>query len=307
MNNPAPVVLFVFSRPEHTRHTLEALRANTLAYKTDLIVYADAARTETDEINVQQVRDIVNSTQGFRTITVIERTHNFGLANNIIDGVTNVCAQFGRVIVLEDDLVTSPYFLTYMNEALELYEDDQRVASIHGYCYPVKAKLPETFFIKGADCWGWATWKRAWSHFNPNGTELLEKIKNNELTNSFDYNSSYPFTEMLQAQINGKNNSWAIRWHASIFLLSKLTLYPGKSLVHNIGNDSSGTHCVSTNSHDVSLTDRPIRLGSTPIKESIIARKAFEDFFKETHSKKHLTQLAKKVLLKCKSFFYKTS
>lgn len=305
-NKLAPVVLFVFSRPEHTRRTLDALRTNTLAHKTDLIIYADAARTEAEEISVRQVQNIVHNIQGFRTVTVIERTHNFGLANNIIDGVTNVCARFGRVIVLEDDLVTSPYFLTYMNEALELYQDNQQVASIHGYCYPVKTKLPETFFIKGADCWGWATWERAWRHFNPNGIDLLGQIKKMNLTDEFDYNDSYPFTEMLQDQIDGKNNSWAIRWHASIFLQGKLTLYPGKSLVNNIGNDSSGTHCTSTNSHDVLLTDRPIQPGRTPIKESIIARRAFEDFFKETHHKKRLPQLAKTVLLKCKKFFYKT-
>lgn len=301
------MVLFVFSRPEHTRRTLEALCANTLAYKTDLIIYADAARKETEETSVRQVRNIVHNIQGFRTVTVIERTYNFGLANNIIDGVTNVCTRFGRAIVLEDDLVTSSYFLAYMNEALVLYEDDQRVASIHGYCYPVKTQLPETFFIKGADCWGWATWKRAWSHFNPNGTDLLGQIKKMGLTNEFDYNGTYPFTEMLQAQIDGRNNSWAIRWHASIFLQSKLTLYPGKSLVQNIGNDSSGTHCTSTDSHDVLLTNRPIRPGSAPIRESIIARRAFEEFFKEAHHKKFLPQLAKMVLLKCKNFFYKAN
>lgn len=279
-DNLSPVVLFVFSRPDHTRRTLDALRANTLASQTDLIVYADAARTEQENRRVEEVRGIVKSISGFRSVTVIERSENFGLANNIIDGVTDACQRFGRVIVLEDDLVTSPYFLAYMNEALELYEDDQQVASIHGYCYPVNTKLPETFFLKGADCWGWATWKRAWQHFNPDGKSLLHEIKSRNLSKEFDYHGAYSFTNMLKAQIARKNNSWAIRWHASAFLKEMLTLYPGESLVKNIGFDLSGTHCSDDNRFDTNILNRKILLKKIQIRQSETGITEFEKYFR---------------------------
>jgi hypothetical protein len=140
--------------------------------------------------------------------TVIERNRNWGLAESIIDGVTRVVNEFGRVIVVEDDLVTSIYFLQYMNEVLNLYEKEEKVASIHGYVYPIDG-LPETFFLRGADCWGWATWKDKWALFEPDGTKLLDELKKRKLTKRFDFNGSYPFSLMLANQVSGKNDSWA--------------------------------------------------------------------------------------------------
>lgn len=238
----APIALFVYNRPWHTKQTLNALVKNPLADQSDLIIFSDGAKTKNHIASVQEVRRYVNNITGFKSIRVVESTVNKGLANSIISGVSSILESSETIIVLEDDMVTSPYFLTYMNKALQLYENDEQVISIHAYIYPVKQKLPETFFLKGADCWGWATWKRGWNLFNPDGKYLLDQLKKRKLTNEFDFNRTYAFTRMLKNQIKGINDSWAIRWYASAFLLNKLTLYPGESLIRNIGNDSSGTH-----------------------------------------------------------------
>ena len=283
-SNISPICLFAYARPEHTRRTLEALVANRLADQSDLIVYADAAHSSKEEVLVNEVRALVRGAQGFRTVSVIEREINYGLVRNIIEGVTAVCRKYGRVIVLEDDLVTSTHFLTYMNEALDLYADDERVASIHGWCFPTERCLPEAFFLPGADCWGWATWRRGWALFKSDGEFLLNEIKRRQMTRSFDLNGAYPFTRMLEDQIRGRNDSWAIRLHASVFLEGKLSLYPGRTLVHNIGNDSSGVHCGKTSAFDSQLSHTPIDLSQVTVELSEVGLIAYKDFFRKIFS-----------------------
>ena len=180
---------------------------------------------------------------------------------------------------MEDDIEVCPFFLKYMNEATSLYRDHSEVASIHGYIYPCKQILPETFFMKGADCWGWATWRSAWKKFEPDGSKLLEQLRSRKLEKEFDLGGVGPFTGMLQQQIQGKNDSWAIRWHASAFLAGMHTLYPGRSLVRNTGLDSSGTHCETTKKYDSPLSKTPIRIEPIPVVESEVGRKAFKEFY----------------------------
>jgi hypothetical protein len=163
-----------------------------------------------------------------------------------------------------------------MNDGLEMYEHVEEVASIHGYIYPVRTSLPETFFLKGADCWGWATWSRAWEGFNHDGTALLHLLETRNLTTEFDFNGSTGYTQMLKDQIAGKNNSWAIRWYASAFLKNQLTLYPGTSLVQNIGHDGSGEHCGTSSAFEVALRDSPLKLTQLPPVEDREARKGVE-------------------------------
>ena len=275
-----PLILFVHRRPKHTRMTLDALRANTLASETPLFIYSDAARDSKEQVLVNEVRTSLRNQLGFKEVNVIERPHNFGLANNIIDGVTDVIERYGKVIVLEDDMVTSPYFLQYMNDALAFYQDDLNVASIHGYCYPTPQELPETFFLRGADCWGWATWQRAWQYFEADGLKLLRELKARQLTYAFDFDGSYPYTAMLKKQVRGKNNSWAIRWYASAFLRNMLTLYPGQSLVRNIGHDASGVHCEASNNYDVVFPPQNVCIKRQEIVECAVARNAFVDYFR---------------------------
>lgn len=295
-----PITLFTYDRPDHVRKTVEALLQNQQVEAHDLIIYSDAARTPEKQAAVEQVRTYLLTIKGFHSVTIHLRPHNFGLAKSIIEGVTQVLSEYESVIVLEDDMITSPYFLSYMNEALDRFEHDERVISVHGYCYPVNQPLPEAFFLRGADCWGWATWRRGWALFNPNGQNLLDELERKNLRESFDYNNAYAYSNMLKEQISGKNDSWAIRWHASAFLANKLTLYPGRSLVHNIGSDSSGTHCGDDVSHDVQLSSTHINLSAVEVVPSAIGWTAFEHFFRKNQATfaSKLSDSLKKILTK---------
>ena len=282
MNILAPIVVFTYNRPEHTLRAFNALLKNPLANESDIIIYSDSAKTANHNKAVDEVRSFLSEITGFRSKKVIHRDKTFGLAESIIQGVTEVLQESEKVIVLEDDMVVSPYFLEYMNEALEQFVEDDRVISVHGYVYPVDFELPEAFFVKGADCWGWATWRRGWEIFEPNGQFLLDELKRRHLIQEFDYNGAYHFSNMLKDQIKGANDSWAIRWHASAFLAGKLTLYPGRSLVHNSGNDGSGTHCGTSDSMDIKLSETKINLNNIAVESSRIGREAFEIFFRQS-------------------------
>jgi len=280
----APIALFAYARQDHLRLTVESLLLNPECRTTNLYVYCDGPRNDSTKSQTNAVRAYVDTLQGFASITRIYRDTNLGLAQSIISGVSEVVARHGCVIVMEDDLVVSPHFLAYMNQGLRLYQDEPRVASIHGYSYPVESRMPETFFLRGADCWGWATWARAWQHFEPDGQKLLNELQADDLIRAFDFDGAYSFSDMLKNQIKGKNNSWAVRWHATCFLRNMLTLYPGKSLVNNIGNDGSGTHSAPTTAFDQALASRSVDLHSIPLEESAVARSAFVAYFRTQHS-----------------------
>ena len=279
MSNLAPIALFVYNRPWHTQQTVESLQKNELASKSELFIYSDQGKNEETQKDVDKVRKYIINIDGFKKVTIIKRDKNWGLANSIIDGVTTIVNKHGRIIVLEDDLVTSPYFLKFMNESLKIYEKEKQVASVHGYIYPIE-DLPDTFFIKGADCWGWATWKNKWDIFEPDGQKLLNELTVKNLAKEADFNDTYGFTRMLKDQINGKNNSWAIRWYMSAFLKNMVTLYPGKSYVQNIGFDSQGTHCGELDVFNVSLNTKFI-LKKIKANEDPEIRKKIELFFKK--------------------------
>lgn len=252
---------------------------NRYAAESDLVIFSDGPKNESSELEVTRVREYVLSITGFRSVSVIESRVNKGLARSIIEGTQAVLKDHETVIVLEDDMITSPYFLKFMNEGLAMYENDERVVSIHGYVYPIRKKLPQSFFLRGADCWGWATWRRGWALFEPDGARLLSELERRQLTREFDFNGSYPFTQMLRDQIVGLNDSWAIRWQASAFLKDRLTLYPGRSFVRNIGFDSSGTHSGVTDVYEAGLQSEDIPLQRIGIKEHAEARKDFETYF----------------------------
>jgi Glycosyl transferase family 2 len=278
----APVALFLYNRPSHARRTLEALARNELASDTDLHIFCDGAASDAAQPDVSEVRAIAHAASGFATVRVIERERNLGLAASIIAGVTEVCGQYGRIIVLEDDLVTSASFLRYMNDALRCYQSDERVGSIHGYWYPAAAPMPETFFLRGASCWGWATWSRAWNLLEKDGSVLLARLEQQQLTGAFDLDGAMAYTKMLQDQIAGRNKSWAIRWHASMFLANKLQLSPGRSLVRNVGFDGTGVHCDTTDAFDVELASGPVQVGTVPVEGSGSARAALIRYYRST-------------------------
>lgn len=275
----SPMVLFVYNRPWHIRQTIKALQKNELADRSDLFIYSDGPKDEQTEKAVKKVREYIYTIDGFKTVTIREQGKNMGLAGSIIDGVTAVVNEYGRVVVLEDDLVTSPFFLRYMNDALNLYECEEKVISIHGYIYPLSEKLPSTFFLRGADCWGWATWKRGWDLFEKDGQKLLNELEEKKLTRLLDFNGTYNYTQMLRDQIAGKNDSWAVRWLVSAFLRERLTLYPGISLIRNIGLDGIGTHCGTSDAFDVKIAQEQISVQSIDIVENAKAKKIIEDYF----------------------------
>jgi hypothetical protein len=277
--NVSPVVLFTYNRINHTKSTINALKKNILSNLTDLIIFSDGAKTNVDSEKVIELRKYLHTIDGFKSIRIIEREYNIGLSNNIIDGVTKVCNDFGKVIVLEDDLITSPFFLTFMNEAINKYINNPKVCSIHGYVYPVNIELPNTFFIKGADCWGWATWTKAWNFFEKDGSKLLSEIRSKKLEKEFNFQNSYDYISMLEDQINGINNSWAIRWYASCFLNDLYTLYPGKSLVTNIGFDDSGTHSGNSIVFNQNRFLNKITINNIPVITNNIAYFAFIKYF----------------------------
>ncbi len=276
----APIALFVYNRLDHTKKTAEALRKNFLATESDLFIFSDGPRDASAAAKVAEVRAYIRTIQGFKSVQVTERQENWGLAKSITSSVTDMVSRFGKVIVMEDDLVTSPYFLQYMNDGLDIYEQEPRVASIHGYIYPVKNPLPETFFLRGADCWGWATWKRAWESFQPDAKKLLTELESENLTGEFDLDGAFGYSDMLKRQAAQGNYSWAILWHASAFLKDMLTLYPGTSLVDNIGQGSSGTHAGAASYKYESLESRKIRVGGIPIEENREARAIIAAYFR---------------------------
>mgnify|MGYP001218777437 CR=1 FL=1 len=282
---PSPILLFTYNRPAHTKRLIESLKANSLAKDSVLYIYSDGPVDSLDKRAVDEVRSFLDTIEGFYQVTIIKREENVGLAYNIIDGVSTRVKEHGRVIVLEDDLIVAPHFLEFMNEALEVYKDETRVGHIQACDFINSPQLPETFLIRWTGSWGWATWERAWRFFNPNGEQLLQTLKERRLTKYFDFNGAYGFTKMLHKQIRGENNSWAIRWNASLFLADMLSLNVGRSLVQNRGFDGSGTHCGSQEIYGTELFQGRIAVKRiTPIEENKEARKIFENYYRKTNS-----------------------
>lgn len=277
--SPAPVALFAYRRPQHLRATLSALAANTLATQTSLTIFCDGARSAQEVVDVEAARCVARSATGFKDVQVVTREANLGLAASVILGVGSVLAEHERIIVVEDDILTSPHFLTYMNDALAVYRDESLVWSIHGYQFPIAQKLPETFFLRGAECWGWATWRRAWAGFDDDGGRLLDALRRNRLLAEFDLDGGYAYSTLLATQAAGKVDSWAIRWRASAFLNGGLCLWPGRSLVTNIGHDLSGQNCAATDRFDATVSPLPVAVTWQPLREDRLARDALRDFF----------------------------
>ncbi len=245
----APIILFVYNRPWHTKQTVEALQKNELASDSELFIYSDGPKdTEGSQAAVVEVRNYLKSVDGFRKITITESPKNLGLAASVIRGVSEVVNEYGRVIVLEDDLITAPSFLKFMNEALAFYKDIPRIFSITGYNLPPNVmKIPkyyshDIYFNPRAHSWGWATWKDRWEKADWKVSVYDDFINNQESIAEFNLGGN-DLTQMLSLQMAGKIDSWAIRWCFAQFLQDAYAVYPVQSLVKNIGFDGSGVHC----------------------------------------------------------------
>lgn len=297
----APIILFVYNRPVHTQKVIEALASNPESKSSKLFIFSDGPRRNVDIEKVNEVRAICRKVEGFESFELECSESNSGLSFSIIRGVSKIIAKYGSAIILEDDLLVNVNFLEYMNHSLQKYQNESNVASIHAYQYPINNKnLPDTFFIKGADCWGWATWERAWNLFQEDGCLLRDQLVERKLVREFDFNHSYPYFQMLEDQIGGKNNSWAIRWYASAFLADKYTLYPKISLVKNIGLDGTGTHSGFSDYLTGNLNDFKPKQYPTEIHEDPAARKEMENFFRRGKGFNRI----KSIILKCLRLFF---
>ncbi|MCK9607885.1 MAG: hypothetical protein M0R33_15690 [Methylomonas sp.] len=246
--NLAPIVLFVYNRPEHTRKTVESLKSNELAEYSDLIIYSDGPIDEHVFLSVNAVRDYLKTVVGFNSVVIIEREFNIGLAANIIDGVTTVVNKYGKVIVLEDDIITSPVFLTFMNRALAFYENESRVWHISGWNYPINPDgLGDTFLLRIMNCWGWASWADRWVKYEKSPQKLIIEFSSQQRS-QFDLDDSGVFWSQIVDNAKGKIDTWAIFWYATIFRHNGLCLNPAHTFIRNIGHDGSGIHCTDSKS-----------------------------------------------------------
>ncbi len=281
MQNLAPIALFVYNRPEHTRRTLASLQKNELAAESRLFIFSDGPKTDADKAKVDEVRALLTEVTGFKAVKVITRKENMGLANSIIIGVSQLVSAFGKVIVFEDDLISSPYTLEYFNEGLTKYQQDDQVMHIGAYMYPLEDKtLPETFFYRIATSWGWATWARAWKNFEPDIDKLMAGF---DVEQKYDFSIEYTmnFWKQMEEFKAGRNNSWAIRWYASIFLNGGFALHPAQSLVHNIGHDGTGVHSNIEHMYGVQVAQKPIKNFPTELKENQQAHQVIRAFLKK--------------------------
>jgi GT2 family glycosyltransferase len=278
MQSFAPIALFVYNRPQHTERTLKFLKQNEFAAESRLFIFSDGPKTAEDEDKVTAVRELLKNIDGFKSVELIERKENMGLANSVIAGVSRLVKDYKQVIVFEDDLITSPYTLSYFNDALTRYRNEKQVMHIGAYMYHLKdTNLPETFFYRAATSWGWATWDRAWQHFEPNIDTLMSRFDAKKRA-AFSIDHTMNFWKQMQDFKSGKNNSWAIRWYASIFLNGGLTLNPSHSLVNNIGHDGTGVHSGINDIYNVIINPKPVINFPEEIKEDPQAYKAIKEF-----------------------------
>ena len=251
----APLILFVYNRLEHTVKTIEALKKNSLSSESDLFIFSDAERESEDKYNVEQVRKYIDSISGFRKVEVIKRDKNRGLAQSIITGVTELMEEYDRVIVLEDDLITSPAFLTFMNKALSFYADNKSIWSIGGYNFPLGVLnfLKEPVYLSFRSCtWGWATWKDRWEKADWELDNYEELLNDRSFRKKFNRAGS-DMCSWLRKQKESRLDSWAVKWDVAHCVNDGYCLRPRNSLISNIGFDGSGIHCGTTNKFDVKL------------------------------------------------------
>lgn len=285
----APVVLFVYNRFLHTQKTVEALKKNELAKESMLYIYSDGPKNENSVEEIKRLRSYLKTIDGFKTVSIIEKDKNFGLANSVINGVDEIINKYGKVIVLEDDLITSTYFLKYMNSALNFYENKNKVFSVTGFSF-------STSFLDLTDCeeevyfhyrpmsWSWGTWLDRWEKVDWEIKDYSTFVKNKEQIKEFNKGGE-DLSDMLKYQLQGYIDSWYIRWSYNAYKFKMYTVYPKKSLINNIGHDDSGVHGKkekkSVFSHDELSHNKIIRF-KQDISIDIKLIRRFNSAFKPT-------------------------
>lgn len=280
-----PVVLFVYNRPAHTKETLDKLSLNSGIENVVLYIYCDAARKMQDLGSVEEVRKIALDFEwpGLKK-EVILRDVNYGLGKSVIHGVSEIINKYGSVVVLEDDIVTNPSFIEYMKTMLNCYKDKDSVFSISGYVIPSLSTrdCEDLYFIPRISSWGWATWKNRWNKVDWSISDYDEFINDSKKKREFSL-AGRDMVAMLINQVEGTAESWAIRFDYNRFKNQGLTIYPGSSLVKNVGSDGSGTHRDNTSRFDVEHQAKFFNLVNFTFKEpkvDLIATEQFKRFYK---------------------------
>ena len=296
--NISPIIIFTYNRLDHLDTLISSLEKNNLYNKSKILVFSDGPKNDTDKKKIKKIRIHLKKKLIPNNSEIIERSSNYGLSKNIIGGINHVFKIYDQAIILEDDLEVSPVFLNYMNDALNIYSNSENVASISGYMYPIDPKKFSNnyFFLKLIESWGWGTWKRAWNNFEIDSLKLKKEIDKKKLINEFDFQSGISYYKMLNDNINGLNDSWAIRWYASTFLKNMITLFPRKSFVKNIGIDNSGENCNYTTVYDslINLEYEPVKKNND-CNELLLDRSEVKSFFGSVKYKRYLETIISKI------------
>lgn len=245
MNKNYPVVLFVYKRLTETKRTIESLIQNPEASSTDLIVFVDGAKNDFEQLEVDNVAQYVSNLTSFKSLEVIQRESNFGLANSFVNGISEVLSKFNAAIFLEDDNLLSKDFLRYMNLTLNEYLTDTKVLAVTGYSFPLIPKETKPYFIHGAGTWSMGTWARSWELFESDAVSALQKVEECGLSSKMNM-YGIDFYSMLKKQARGEIDSWGVRWWATAVIHNMATLYPGPPLCINFGGNEQGTHTLTS-------------------------------------------------------------
>jgi hypothetical protein len=244
MNKLAPILLFTYKRLDTLKTTVDALKGNFLADQCELYIFSDGAKKESDKIIIGDIRKFLKTVSGFKQVYIKESEFNKGLASSIIDGVNYVLQTHDTVIVLEDDLSTTPNFISFMNSGLTKYFPMENAFSISGYSFDLGQSSVDTddaYFLNRGWSWGWATWKNRWENIDWDIKDYESFVIDPVAKKEFAKGGS-DLNKMLKEQMTGKLDSWAIRWFYNQFKSKGLTLYPITSKVYNNGFDEDATH-----------------------------------------------------------------
>lgn len=302
MKTYAPIALFVYNRYSHVKKVVEAIKKNSIAKKTKMYVFSDYSNEKKEQIKIKKIRNYFKNVNGFKELKIIKRKTNYGISKNITIGLNSIFKEYKKCIVIEDDILVSKNFLIQMNNFLDKYRSNNKIASIEGYMYPVKfdKNIPEYYFLKGAGCWGWATWKRSWVNYESSAHKLIKQFKNNKSKiKDFNYGNSYPYYKMLLKQRNAKKESWAIKWYASNYLKNYFTVYFRNTLVKNIGLDGSGVNCkIDYQINQKKFLNNNVKFNKDKnVKENLIVKRQISLFLKNKF------KFSKKFFLLIKNLF----
>lgn len=251
----SPICLFTYNRIFETEQTIKALQKNYLAKQSELFIFSDGPKNDSDIPKISQVREFQKTINGFKSVEIVESRHNKGLANSVIEGVTQILGKYEKIIVIEDDLVTSPNFLNFMNQALEFYKNKDRIFSVSGYTLdlPSLRKTKKDYYLGyRASSWGWGTWKDRWKNVNW-GINNLNPLIWNPVRHLKFLRGGSDLSLMLWRQKKGKIDSWAIRFCHHQFKNDLLTVFPAKSKLKSIGFGETASHTKKSNRFNVVL------------------------------------------------------